>query len=91
MTNRPGGARRTRAQRDASLERDLLRGAGEIGAFLFGKPRGEREAANNRQRAYKAISRGSIPTFRLGGMIHARRSAILRHIEEQERRGERAA
>jgi len=68
---------------------EVRRGAGEIAAFLFGKPRGEREAANTRQRAYKAISGGSIPTFRLGGMIHARKSAILRPIEEQERRGER--
>ena len=66
MTDRPARARETRDRQNASLESDLLRCAREIPAYLFGKPQGEREGANNRQRTYQAISRGSIPTFRLG-------------------------
>jgi hypothetical protein len=68
------------------LAGDLLRGASEIADFLFGKPASKREAECNRQRAYKAVSRGTLPTFRIGGMIRARKSAILRHIEKQESR-----
>lgn len=68
-----------------SLEQYLLRGAAEIARFVFGPPANRREANCNRQRAYRAIERGDIPVFWIGGMIHARKSAILRHIEAQER------
>jgi hypothetical protein len=70
---------------DSRLTHDLLRGAREIAEFVFGTPANKREAECNRQRAYKAIASGSLPTFRIGGIIHARKSAILRHIEDQER------
>jgi hypothetical protein len=73
-----------------ALGEDLLRGASEIARFVYGEPAGKRQASSNRQRAYKAIQKGAIPTFRIGGMIHARKSTILRHIEWQEHETEKA-
>jgi hypothetical protein len=69
-----------------SLEQYLLQGATEITQFVFGPPANKREADCNRQRAYRAIERSDIPAFRIGGMIHARKSTILRHIEALERK-----
>jgi|HubBroStandDraft_6_1064221.scaffolds.fasta_scaffold169552_1 hypothetical protein len=64
-----------------SLAEDLLRGASEIAEFVFGD-------AEDRRRVYhlavevKAEQR--MPVFRLGNVICARRSTLLRWIAEQE-------
>ncbi len=53
---------------------DLLVGAGEIGAFLKCSER----------RAWYMLEKKNIPAFKIGKKWHARRSTLLRFIEEQE-------
>jgi hypothetical protein len=60
---------------------DILREAREIAAFIFG------DAGDaNRKRIYQLAAKGQIPTFRLGQMLCARKSALLAHIAAQEAR-----
>lgn len=61
-----------------SLADDVLRGAGQIAAFLFGE-------ATARRRVYDLADSGVLPVFRLGTTICARRSTLLAWITEQER------
>ena len=56
------------------LAADILRGADEIADFI-GLPR---------RKLYHAVSRGSLPTFRIGATICARRSTLLAWITGQE-------
>ncbi len=58
-----------------SLADDILTGIPRIAAFLGKTDRQTRWAAEQ----------GHLPTFRIGKIIHARRSVLLEHIEEQER------
>ena len=60
----------------ANLADDILRGADAIATFLGVKPRS----------IYYQAECGEIPVFRQGSILCARRSTILRHIEEQETR-----
>lgn len=62
----------------ADLSHDLLRGAEEIAEFLFG----DRKL---RRRVYH-LRASRLPTFRLGSMICARKSVLLKWIAEQESR-----
>ena len=57
-----------------SLASDVLKGADAIAAFI-GVPR---------RAVYHAVANGSLPTFRLGETILARKSTLLRWIGEQE-------
>ncbi len=59
------------------FSRDLLRGADEIAAYLFG-------AATDRRKVYHLAATSKLPVFKLGSMICARRSVLLRWIEAQE-------
>ncbi|KJV41504.1 hypothetical protein [Brevundimonas sp. KM4] len=70
----------TRAPRRAieSLADDVLRGAGQIAAFLFGE-------ATARRRVYDLADSGRLPIFRLGTTICARRSTLMAWIAAQER------
>jgi hypothetical protein len=68
-----------------SLADDLLRGVRSISEFVYGTTADEKEAESNVRRAYHAIGKGDIPTFRIGGVVCARKSAILKRIAEQER------
>ncbi|MGD0188123.1 MAG: DNA-binding protein [Roseiarcus sp.] len=61
------------------LANDLLRGADEIAAFVFG-PRG------SRRKIYYLAETSHLPVFRLGSMLCARRSVIERWIAGQESR-----
>jgi hypothetical protein len=66
----------------AILATDILRGAEAIAVFLFG-------TANARRQVYRLSTEVPpgmrLPTFKLGnGTLCARRSAILRWINEQE-------
>ena len=60
---------------DQTLAADLLRGASAIADFL----------GFERRVVYHAISAGHLPTFKMGATICARKSSLLRWIEEQER------
>lgn len=62
------------------LSADLLRGADEIAAFLFGSP-------GERRRIYYLVETSRLPVFRLGAALCARRSVLLEWIAAQEHRG----
>lgn len=57
---------------------DILRGAGEIAALLYGDRR-------LRRRVYHLAATRRLPVFRLGQIICARRSVLLEWIARQER------
>ena len=65
-----------------ALGDDILQGAEAIAGFLFGD-------ARLRRRVYHLTSdaRFRMPHFKLGSIICARRSVLLRWIGEQENRG----
>src|SRR3954470_11728823 len=65
------------------LSNDILIGAEDISVFLYGSDDGLKE--KNLRRTYHGIAKGDIPTFKIGGKRHARKSAILKWIEAQER------
>ena len=60
----------------------VIVGAENIAVVIYGEVEGRREG--NIRRIYHAISKKELPTFRLGGRVHARRSTILAWIERQE-------
>ena len=62
------------------LADDLLRGADEIAEFIFGKRGG-------RRKVYYLAETSHLPVFRLGAVLCARRSVLLRWIAGQETRG----
>lgn len=59
-----------------NLAADLLRGADAIATFL-GFPR---------RAVYHAVSRGHLPSFKVGETICARRSTLTAWIVDQERK-----
>ena len=63
-----------------SLADDLLHGADEIACFIYGS-----SDEPNRRRVYYAAEKHGLPTFKLGGVVSARKSTILKWIESQER------
>jgi hypothetical protein len=65
---------------DTELASDLLRGAEEIAFYLYGDRR-------LRRKVYHLTATSTLPTFKLGSMICARKSILLQWIESQERRG----
>jgi hypothetical protein len=70
-----------RATVEPPLGDDLLRGAEAIAEFLFGDRR-------ERRKVYYLASerRGQLPHFRLGAIICARKSTLVRWIEAAEAR-----
>jgi len=60
-----------------ALADDLLRGAEEISAFIFGRK-------GSRRKIYYLAETSHLPVFRLGSMLCARRSVLLRWIAGQE-------
>ncbi len=64
---------------DPGLAEDLLRGADAIAIFLFND-------RNMRRKVYHLVATSNLPVFKLGSMICARKSVLLRWIEEQEGR-----
>ena len=71
----------TPAPSQPNLGDDLLRGADEIAEFVFGD-------ARHRRRIYylTGVATRGLPYFKLGNVICARRSTLMRWIEEQEAR-----
>jgi len=65
---------RGRRTLDDELKNDILKGADEIADFL----------GEDRRAIYHAINKGSIPTFRIGQNIRARKSTLLAWIAAQE-------
>jgi hypothetical protein len=64
---------------DPEFAQDLLRGADEITKFLFGDPK-------LRRKVYHLAATSNLPVFKLGAMICARKSVLLKWITEQESR-----
>lgn len=60
------------------LAGDILRGADQIAAFLFGN-------VKERRKVYHLAEKSNLPIFRLGAVICARKSTLWRWIEEQEK------
>jgi hypothetical protein len=67
-------------ERPLELADDLLRGADEIAEFIFG------EGKNSRRKVYYLAECTKLPVFRLGSVLCARRSVLLRWISGQESR-----
>lgn len=61
------------------LSHDILRGAEQIAAYLFGD-------AKLRRKIYHLAQTGNLPVFRLGSTLCARKSKLLHWIEEEEER-----
>ncbi len=61
------------------LADDLLRGADEIAAFIFGE-------RGSRRKVYYLAETSHLPVFRLGAVLCARKSVLLRWITGQESR-----
>ncbi len=64
----------------APLSSDILEGADKIANFLFGDP-------GQRRRVYWLAEKQSLPVFRLGQLICARKSTLQKWIEKQEQTG----
>ena len=62
---------------EENVHADILRGAAEIAAFLFGK-------RTDRRKVYHLSEHAGLPVFRLGSTLCARRSTLLRWIQDQE-------
>lgn len=58
-----------------NLNDDILRGAEAIQAFL---------GFEKRSQVYHYASKGEIPVFRMGRVLCARKSTLLRFIEQRE-------
>ena len=64
-----------------NLANDLLRGADSIAEFMFG-------AASERRKVYYLANTGkrnSLPVFRMGSVLCARKSSLIQWIEAQEK------
>jgi hypothetical protein len=59
---------------------DLLRGADEIARFVFGSTKHRRKVYY-----YATDAKVRMPVFRIGSVIHARKSKLIEWIERQER------
>lgn len=57
-----------------SLRDDLLTGGAEIADFL----------SIHRTLVYRMVRTGQLPVFRMGRVLHARRSALLSHVAKLE-------
>ena len=61
------------------LADDMLRGADEIAAFIYGD-------RARRRKVYYLAECSRLPVFRLGSVLCARKTVLLRWIEGQESR-----
>ena len=62
---------------NSSLSDDLLEGAEAIAQFLYGD-------IGKKKRVYYLAKQGELPVFRLGEVIHARKSALRDFIVKRE-------
>jgi hypothetical protein len=61
------------------FSKDLLRGAEAISEFLYGD-------SELRRKVYHLAATSNLPVFKLGSMICARKSVLLKWIGDQEER-----
>jgi hypothetical protein len=64
---------------EQEFAKDLLRGADEIASFLYGD-------GKLRRKVYHLVATSNMPVFKLGSMIRARRSVLIKWIADQEGR-----
>jgi hypothetical protein len=64
---------------DPEFAKDMLRGAEEIAYFLYA----DRAL---RRKVYHLAATSNLPVFKLGSMICARKSVVLKWIADQEER-----
>lgn len=62
---------------NSNLSEDMLAGAGAIAEFLFGDQK-------KKKRVYYLVQQGELPVFRLGDVIHARKSVLRDFIAKRE-------
>ena len=67
------------ASTDPKFSDDLLRGAAQISAWLYGDPR-------FRRRVYHLVGKTNFPHFKIGSQIHAQKSVLLAHFSGQSKR-----
>ena len=65
------------------LADDLLRGADSIAEFIFGS---KSKRGSGRRKIYYLAETSHLPVFRLGAVLCARKSVLLRWISGQESR-----
>lgn len=75
ISTRPSGASDT----GLPLHDDLMVGADAISEFMFGNA-----IEGNKRRVYHAADKLGLPCFKMGGSLCARRSTILKWIDEKE-------
>jgi hypothetical protein len=77
-------------QAPSEVAGDMLEGADEIGEFLFGDDPDPAARRARLRRTYRLTSEvkpaDQLPVFRIGSLLFARRSTLLRWIAERERR-----
>ena len=61
------------------VAKDILRGATEIAVFLYG-------SGKYRRRIYHLKATSTVPFFKIGSVICARKSVLLKWFEAQEQR-----
>ena len=64
---------------DRPLAEDLLFGAAAIAEFIYGDKR-------KRRQVYHLVQSGSLPVFKMGNQVCARKSTVLLWVEEMEGR-----
>jgi hypothetical protein len=64
---------------ETEFSKDLLRGARAIAEFLCGD-------GKQRRMVYHLAATSNIPVFKLGSMLCARKSVLIKWIEDQEDR-----
>lgn len=67
------------ADSNSEFSKDLLRAAESIATFLYGDP-------DLRRKVYHLVATSHLPVFKLGSMICARKSVLLKWVEGQEER-----
>lgn len=63
----------------ATIADDLLSGASEIAAWLYGDPK-------KRRKVYHLAETSNFPHFKMGSKLHARKSVLREWFHTQERR-----
>jgi hypothetical protein len=64
---------------DPEFAKDMLHGADEIAGFLYG-------SREMRRKVYHLAATSNLPVFKLGSVICARKSVLLKWVTEQEAR-----
>ena len=77
--DRKPGLPATGTEGQENVSDDILRGADAIAEFLLGD-------GGQRRKVYHLAHSGQLPVFRLGSILCARRSTLIRFIESQEGR-----